>query len=219
VSAEGLLLAAAVLLPFGMAIGCLSRTIRARAPSLLVFAPVPAMLAAWLVPNGVSVFFPAPLRMTLALDRPGAILLGGAALLWSAAGAFAATTMAGRPGTPGFAVWWLLTLTGSLGVFIVADIASFYLVFTLVSLAAYGLIVHEQTSAALRAGLVYVVLALLGEAFLLLAFVMIAASAPDPNPLIRDAMAALPASPMGDGILALVILGFALKMGLVPLHV
>ena len=48
----------------------------------------------------------------------------------------AADANAGR-----FAVWWLLTLTGSLGVFMAADLVSFYLVFAMVSLAAYGLVV------------------------------------------------------------------------------
>jgi formate hydrogenlyase subunit 3/multisubunit Na+/H+ antiporter MnhD subunit len=81
------------------------------------------------------------------------------------------------------------------------------------------LVAHEQTAAARRAGLVYMVLALLGEAVLLFAFVMLAAGQPDPNPLIRDAVAALPGSPMRDGIIALLMLGFALKMGLIPLHV
>lgn len=218
-SGAGLLLAAALLVPLAMVAGCLFRPFRAPAPALLVLAPAPALLAAWLLPAGTAISFPVPFRMTLALDQPGAILLGGAALLWSAAGAYAASYLRGKPGLTGFCVWWLLTLAGSLGVFIVADIAGFYLLFTLVSLSAYGLVAHEQTGAAKRAGVVYMVLALLGEAFLLLAFVMLAAGNPDPNPLIADAVAALPGSPMRDGIVALLMLGFVLKMGLFPLHV
>jgi formate hydrogenlyase subunit 3/multisubunit Na+/H+ antiporter MnhD subunit len=218
-SAAGLLLAACLLVPLAMAAGGLSRSFRARLPRLLWLAPVPAMLAAWLLQAGTAAAFPVPFRMMLALDQPGAILLGGAAFLWSAAGAYASSYMRGKPGVSGFCVWWLLTLAGSLGVLIVADIAGFYLLFTLASLSAYGLVAHEQTAAAKRAGVVYMVLALLGEAFLLFAFVMLAAGNPDPNPLIADAVAALPGSSMRDGIVALLILGFALKMGLVPQHV
>ena len=44
------------------------------------------------------------------------------------------------------------------------------LFFSLVSLAAYGLVAHERTPGAVRAGLVYMILAVVGEAFLLLAF-------------------------------------------------
>lgn len=218
-NAAGLLLAAAVLAPLVMAACCLYRSIRARAPSLLAFAPLPALLAAFVTPDGTFVFFSAPFRMSLLLDRPGAMLLGGASLLWCAAGAFASSYMGRKPATARFAVWWLLTLSGSLGVFIIGDIASFYLVYSLVSLAAYGLIIHEQTASAHKAGVVYVVLALLSEACLLLAFVMLAAGHPQANPLIRDVVATFPASPMRDGIAALLILGFGLKMGLVPLHI
>jgi formate hydrogenlyase subunit 3/multisubunit Na+/H+ antiporter MnhD subunit len=218
-SAAGLLLAATVSVPLAMVACCLSRRVRARARILLAFAPLPALLAAFMAPSGTLVVFPAPFRMSLILDQPGAMLLGGAAVLWSAAGAFASSYMGRKPAAERFSVWWLLTLAGSLGVFIVGDVASFYLVYTLVSLAAYGLIVHEQTAMARRAGVVYVVLALLSEACLLLAFVMLAAGHPDANPLIRDVVATLPSSPMRDDVMALLILGFGLKMGLVPLHI
>jgi len=215
----GVLLAAAPLFPLLLAICCLSAWFRARALAALVVAPLPALAAAALVPEGRFAFFPAPFRLTLVLDQPGAILLGGAALLWSAAGAYAASSMARDPAAPRFAVWWLLTLAGSLGLFIVGDVVNFYLLFTLASLAAYGLIIHEQSAAAHRAGATYVALALLAEAFLLIGLVMLAANHPDANPQIRSVVADLPASPMRDGVVVFFILGFALKMGLVPLHI
>ena len=54
----------------------------------------------------------------------------------------------GKPNGARFAVCWLLTLIGSLGVFIAADLLTFYLVFALVSLPAYGLIAHDDDDAA-----------------------------------------------------------------------
>ncbi len=218
-SAPAILLAAVPLVPLGLALCCLSSWFRARALALLVLAPLPALAAAILVPKGGFAIFPPPFRLTLVLDTPGAILLAGAALLWSAAGAYAASLMARDAGRQRFAVWWLLTLTGSLGLFVVGDVVNFYLLFTLASLAAYGLIIHEQSPPAYRAGVIYVALALAAEALLLIALVMLAAGHPDANPPIRNVVAELSASPMRDGIVALFILGFALKMGLVPLHV
>lgn len=218
-TAAGLLLASALLVPLLLAACCLSAWFRARVLAVLVIAPLPALAGAIFVPEGRFAFFPAPFRLTLVLDQPGAILLGGAALLWSAAGAYAASQMARDRAAPRFAIWWLLTLAGSLGLFIVGDVVNFYLLFTLASLAAYGLIIHEQSAAAHRAGVIYVVLALLAEAFLLIALVMLAAGHPDANPQIRSVVADLSANPMRDGIVALFVLGFALKMGLVPLHV
>ena len=61
-------------------------------PSLLALAPVPALVAALLAAGEPPLVLPeALLGATLALDVPGAMLLGVAALLWIAAGAYAAT--------------------------------------------------------------------------------------------------------------------------------
>ena len=101
--------------------------------------------AALLARGGTLVLPQMLLRLQFALDTPGALLLGVAALLWIAGGLYAATRLRGRPDAGRFAVWWLLTLTGSVGVFIAADLVSFYLVFSMVSLAAYGLIIDDGT--------------------------------------------------------------------------
>jgi formate hydrogenlyase subunit 3/multisubunit Na+/H+ antiporter MnhD subunit len=189
-------------------------------PSLLALAPLPALAAAMLAADGTTLVLPEPpFRMILALDAPGAMLLGIAALLWIVAGAYASAYLRGDPNAASFAEWWLLTLAGSLGVFIAADLVSFYLTYSVVSLAAYGLIVHDGTPISRRAGVIYVALAVLGEAFLLMAFVFMAASIPESSLLIRDAVAALPSSPWRDTALTLLILGFGLKVGLVPLHI
>jgi len=188
-------------------------------PPLLAIAPVPALAAASLADGGRIALPQALLGVTLALDLPGAILLGTAALLWIVAGLYAAATLRGRPNAGRFAVWWLATLAGSLGVFMAADLISFYLVFAIVSLSAYGLVVDDGTPRARRAGAVYVSLAVLGEAFLLMGFVLLAAAAPGGSLLIHDAVTALPASPWRESTLLLLILGFGLKIGLVPLHV
>jgi formate hydrogenlyase subunit 3/multisubunit Na+/H+ antiporter MnhD subunit len=179
-------------------------------------APWPGLLAALAVPSGTSVHLPL-LDLALALDGPGATLMGGAAFLWSAAGFYASGFMAGGPRTTSFAAWWLLTLAGSLGVFLAADLTGFYLLFAVVSLAAWGLVAHEATPAAARAARIYVALALLGEAALLLAFVMLAAGRG--NLPIAVAMQGLAQLPERGTIIALLVLGFGLKMGLLPLHV
>jgi formate hydrogenlyase subunit 3/multisubunit Na+/H+ antiporter MnhD subunit len=219
ISAE-VLLVAALATPLAMLSACVSRRLRDRMPALLGLAPVPALAAALLAPGSAPlVSFPPPLRMTLTLDVPAAMLLGAAALLWIVAGVYAATYMRGKPNAGRFAEWWLLTLTGSLGVFMAADLVSFYLTYSIVSLSAYGLIVHDGAADVRRAGAVYVALAVLGEAFLLMAFVFMAEATPNGSLLIRDAVAALPASPWRGASLALLILGFGLKIGLVPGHV
>jgi formate hydrogenlyase subunit 3/multisubunit Na+/H+ antiporter MnhD subunit len=196
------------------------------APSLRVLARVvtplaaaPALAAAMLAiggaPFGAEL---ATLRMSLWLDRPGGMLLAAAALVWLIVSVFAMTEGRGRPNADRFAVSWLLTMAGSLGVFIAADLLTFYLVYALVSIPAYYLVAHDEHSGSLRAGGVYLAFALLGEAVLLLAFVMLAAGEPSGSLAIRDVVAALSASPWRDAALALLIIGFGMKIALVPLH-
>ena len=218
-AANGWLLGAALALPVAMLLACLSERLRARMPALLAIAPVPALAAALLGSGGTLALPQMLLRLRFALDVPGALLLGTAALLWIAAGIYASAWSRGRPDGGRFVVWWLLTLTGSVGVFMAADLVSFYLVFSMVSLAAYGLIVDDATPSARRNGLIYVALALLGEAFLLMAFVLLAQSIAGDSLLIRDAVAALPTSPWRTSILVLLMLGFGAKIGLVPFHI
>ena len=214
------LLTAALITPLVMLIACLSPVLRDRMPALLLLAPVPALVAALVAGSGTTVVLPgALLSLTFVLDRPAAMLLGASALLWIAASIFARAYLREKPNGANFTVWWLATLAGNLGVFLAADVVSFYLSFTLVSLAAYGLIVHGGTHAARRAGAVYIALAVVGEAFLIVAFVLLAAGAPDGSLLIRDGVAALSTSPWRDPALAFLFLGFGLKIGLVPLHV
>ena len=182
-------------------------------------AAAPALAAAVLALAGAPFGAELPaLRMSFWLGRPGAILLAAAALVWLVRSVFALTDGAGRPNADRFAVSWLLTMAGSLGVFIAADLLTFYLVYALVSVPAYYLVAHDDDPASSRAGGVYMAFALLGEAVLLIAFVMLAAGEPGGSLAIRDVVAALTASPWREAGLALLILGFGMKIGLAPLH-
>jgi multicomponent Na+:H+ antiporter subunit A len=215
-----LLLLATLLLPMGMAMACISARLRARMTGWLALAPLPGLAAALLAVGGAPLVLDADgARFTLELSPAAAMLLGATALLWSLAGAYAATYLRDDPAKGRFAVSWLLTLTGSLGVFLADDLATFYLTFALVSLAAYGLVVQDGTRRAHRAGVIYLVLAVLGEICLLLAFALLHAAAPGDSLAVRDVVAALPTAPARAWIVTLLMMGFGLKAGLVPLHV
>jgi formate hydrogenlyase subunit 3/multisubunit Na+/H+ antiporter MnhD subunit len=212
-------LGATVVVPLAMLLACVSRNVRYRMTNWLALAAVPGLGAALFASDSSLDLPPLLLRLRLGLDGPGALLLGGAALLWIAGGVYAAAWLRNDTRRGRIAMWWLLTLAGSLGVFIAADLVSFYLLFSMVSLAAYGLVIEGRTPDALRVGLIYVALAIFGEALLLMGFVMLAVSAPEGGSLIRDVVAALPASPRSNAILTLIILGFGVKLGMVPFHV
>lgn len=216
----GILLALTLVAPLLLLVACVSARVRDAMLKVLWLAPVPGLAAALFVPDGATLTLPDALfGLRFMLDRPGALLLGTAALLWIAAGVYATAYRRATSNDGRFAVWWLATLTGSLGVFIAADMPSFYLFYAAVSLSAYWLVVDDGTPSVRRAGTVYVALALLGEAFLLLAFALLVAHAPGNTLLIRDAVAALVQSPVRDTAILFLVLGFGLKIALVPLHV
>ena len=193
--------------------------LRGLARAITPLAAAPALAAAALAIGGAPFGAELPaLRVSLWLDQPGGLLLLAAALVWLIVSLFALKEGQGRPNADRFAIAWLLTMAGSLGVFIAADLLTFYLVYALVSVPAYYLVAHDEEPASRRAGAVYMAFALLGEAVLLIAFVMLAAGEPNGATQIRDVVAALPASPWRDAALALIILGFGMKIALVPLH-
>jgi formate hydrogenlyase subunit 3/multisubunit Na+/H+ antiporter MnhD subunit len=193
--------------------------LRGVARTITPLAAAPALAAATLAIGGAP--FGADLsalRVSLSLDQPGGMLLLAAALVWLIVSIFALREGQGRANADRFAISWLLTMAGSLGVFIAADLLTFYLVYALVSIPAYYLVAHDRDADSIRAGGIYLAFALLGEAVLLIAFVMLAAGEPSGSVQIRDVVAALPASPWRDSALALIIIGFGMKIALAPLH-
>ena len=214
------LLVAALAAPLIVLAASLSVRLRGLAWATAPAAPLPALAAAVLAIAGAPFGAELPaLRVSLWLDRPAAMLLAAAALVWVIGGVFALTDRAGRPNADRFAVSWLLTMAGSIGVFIAADLLTFYLVYALVSVPAYYLVAHDDDDpGAIRAGAVYIAFALLGEAVLLLAFVMLAAGEPGGSLSIRDVVGALPVSHWRDAALALLIVGFGMKIALAPTH-
>jgi formate hydrogenlyase subunit 3/multisubunit Na+/H+ antiporter MnhD subunit len=213
------LLAAALAAPLVVLGLFLAPSLRGLARAMTPLAAAPAFAAAALAIGGAP--FGAelpPLRVSLWLDQPCGLLLMAVALVWLIVSIFALKEGQSRANADRFAVSWLLTMTGSLGVFIAADLLTFYLVYALVSVPAYYLVSHDEEPSSLRAGGVNIAFALLGEAVLLIAFAMLAAGEPSGSVEIRDVVASLPASPWRDAALALIIVGFGMKIALVPLH-
>lgn len=205
-----------VALPLLLAGAALVPALRPLAVRLLPLAPVPALAAALLVPAGTVAQLPGVLLGAgLVLDTAGRLFLGFTALLWLAAGAHARATVADQRAR--FAGFWLLTLSGNLLAILAVDVISFYLGFAALSLAAWGLVVHSGSTEARRAGRVYIRLAVLGESFLVMAFMLGAATAG--SIVIADVRAALGTAPDRGLAIGLLLAGFGIKAGLMPLHV
>ena len=219
ISTDGALFAAAIGVPLALLMACVSRRVRNRLRFLLPLAPVPALAAAAWGGYGPSlVLGNTAFVLTFTLDLPGAVLLGVAAVLWIAAGIYAVEFLRDRSNAGTFIVCWLMTLTGCVGVFLAADLVGFYFLLAVLSVGASGLVLQGEGPQALRAGAVYLGLALLAEAFLLAGLVLLSGNMPEGSLLIRDAAASLATSPARDLTLTLLIVGLGMKAGLVPLH-
>ncbi len=212
------LLVATLATPLALLAACLSGRLRPLMLSIQGLAALPGLAAAiFVLTSGPAELDVPALRLALRLDAPGALMLAASALLWTLVGTTRFTDRSVARDDR-FAVSWLLTMIGSLGVFVAGDLISFYLFYALVSIPAYGMIVTNGDLATKRVGAIYMAFAILGEALLLLAFAMLSAGAPGQETHIVDVMAALPTSPWRDAAVWLVIAGFGMKMGLVPFN-
>jgi len=184
-----------------------------RARWLPAFAALPALAAALLVPVGERVEIPWLLLGTvLCLDETGRIFLAFTAILWFAAGLYAAADMGAGRNAGRFRVFFLLAMAGNFGAIVAQDLGSFYAGFSVMGLASYGLVIHEGNRRALRAGKVYLVMTLLSELALFVAFALIADHVGGLAPERADLVG------LGDLAIGFLLLGLAIKAGLVPVH-
>ncbi|MDL0431448.1 complex I subunit 5 family protein [Marinobacter sp. TBZ242] len=178
--------------------------------------PLPALVLALGSEPGWQLEMPWLLNGGLwAVDGVRRLFLLLTAVLWMVAGIYAVGCL--RPDhLRRFCVFWGLTLAGNLGLTVAVDIGSFYSFFALMTFAGYGLVVHEGTNEAIRAGRVYLVMAVLGEMAILTGLLL--ASAAAGSQMLADLPEAIAASPRRDLIMALLIAGFGVKAGLPLLH-
>ncbi|RZU99726.1 complex I subunit 5 family protein [Spiribacter vilamensis] len=196
--------------------------VRDRALMLLPLAPLPALALALMPLSDQPTEVPGLLLgVRLETEPLGMGLLGMTAALWLAAGLYALAHMKAPRKPAIFSGFWCLTLAGNLGVYLAADAVTFYVAFAAVSLASYFLVVHSRTAEALRASSVYIIMAVIGEAMLLTGFILMMAQAE--TFLIADMRDGLMDPGMGNGqshvTVAMLVIGFGIKTGLMPLHV
>lgn len=188
---------------------------------LLPLAPLPALLLALFGDaDGTAVMRWVLLETHFGLAHSGPAFLFFSAALWAIAGwsGFYHLREADGSGvgTGRFSAFWLLTLAGNIGLVLAGDVPSFYTFFAIMTFAAYGLIVSNGTRDAWRAGRIYVVMALAGEAMLIGAFVLAVAGAN--SFLLVDAAASVAGSSHRNLIVLLVLGGFGVKAGVLPMH-
>lgn len=182
-------------------------------PGLLPLAALPALMTAILLPSGVDLELPwLLLGSQFGLDMPDRVFLMFTAFLWMIAGAQAELTMRDNPRFTQFRIFFLLAMSGNFWLILGLDMVNFYLGFTLMGLASYGLVIYKRDPAALRAGRIYLVMTLLAEVALLTAFMMIYIYTQDLTP------AANQIAGVSNCAIGFLLLGLGIKAGLLFVH-
>lgn len=210
--------AAAVGLPLMLAAAIWIPGVRRLALAGAAWAALPALLLAVgsPAPSGVGAdWLLFGMRLGVA-DSVARTFLLFTSTLWLIAGIYGRSYLAEDPRRGRFGSVFMLTLAGNLGVILATDLASFYFFYALMTFAAYGLVVHDRTQAARRAGRVYLVMALAGEMLLFTAFLLIVGA--EINIELREVPVRVAASEERELLLGLLLTGFGVKAGAVLLH-
>lgn len=210
---SALLVVFALAAPLGWALLLASPALRAPAQAAAVVPVLPALACALYASPGTSVDVPWLLLHTrLGLDPIGSALLLPSATVWMAAALFAARQSLGTR----FHALFQLALAGNMGVLLALDAVTFYLAFALMGFSAYGVIVQEDNAESRRAGRIYIVMIVFGEALLLVALPTIVWAA---DSFELAGLRPWPDGWLGHLALLAVLLSFGIKAGLLPVHV
>lgn len=182
---------------------------------ILAGAALPALWIGLVEVSGVT----APwflMESHFSLDTPRRIILLLTAILWATAGLFSGSYLKDDARRGEFSFYFGLTMAGNFGLLVSADVASFYTFFALMTFASYGLVIHSRTPSARQAAGVYLVMAIIGELFLLSALFLAVQSAG--STVLADIPPALAEASNGRFIFLLGLIGFGVKVGAIPLY-
>ncbi|RRS08187.1 sodium:proton antiporter, partial [Pseudoalteromonas sp. J010] len=202
----------AVVLPLIASCFIANKKVQRESHWLPVLVSLFAFVAYFVSPQGLNItpwlFFGSVLELN-DVTSPFFLL---ASVLWLAASIYAVDTIKNEKNKGRFCFFFLLAMSGNFGLILSQDISGFISFFTLMSLSAYGLVVHSGTPKAIKAGKSYMQWAILGELLLFTAFAGLAygSLSAQENELIIS---------YPKWAITLLLIGFGIKAGLFSCHV
>lgn len=157
--------------------------------------------------------------LTFEADGFRAIYACIASFMWMMSGIFSPEYFSHHAENRGrYGLFNLLTLGATLGVFYSADLYTTFIFFEIMSVTSFVMVAHEETPGAMRAAYTYLAVAVIGGMTTLMGLFLLYKQL---GTLSFEAMAAAKAA-TGANLTAaswLVVVGFAAKAGLYPLHI
>ena len=157
--------------------------------------------------------------LTFQADGFRAIYAFIAAFMWMMSGIFSPEYFSHHAENRGrYSLFNLLTLGATLGVFYSNDLYTTFIFFEIMSVTSFVMVAHEETPGAMRAAYTYLAVAVIGGMTTLMGLFLVYKQL---GTFAFDAMAAAKAASGADLTAAswLVVVGFAAKAGLYPLHI
>ncbi|MFU8821599.1 MAG: complex I subunit 5 family protein [Gammaproteobacteria bacterium] len=152
-------------------------------------------------------------RLEFVADSIGALFALFSAFVWFCATLYSLAYMKTQRARDRYHAVSLVVLAAMLGVVLAGDLVTLFLFFETLGLVAFLLVVHTGTPEAHRAAIQYFWMTLLGGIALLSGVMMVYA---------MGGGSLAPAAPLGEGPRAvaagLLVLGFGVKAGMVPVH-
>lgn len=159
-----------------------------------------------------------PVKFALYVDGLGMIMALISSGLWFLSSLYAIRYMEHEHHRMRFDVFSLFSLAGMMGIVVTGNMFSFYIFFEMMAILSYLLVIHEETPEAMRAGLKYLFMGIIGGLTVLVAIVATYVITGSVD-LTRAGMAQLQDSPFFVVIFWSYIFGFAVKAGMFPVHV
>ena len=191
---------------------------------LLIAVTVLSALAAGVLllsGQGAILSFPSALGLGLSLKADGfrALYAAVACLMWLVTSLFTPEYMAHGHKQARYALFTLLTMGSTIGVFLSDDLITAFVFFEIMSFTSYCWVAHEETPGAMRAGQTYLAIAIFGGMAMLLGLMMLKLQIGTLH--FEDMADAAHSIPKNQLYLpgALILAGFGAKAGMFPLHV
>ncbi|MBS3746408.1 MAG: NADH dehydrogenase [Wenzhouxiangellaceae bacterium] len=156
-------------------------------------------------------------RIEFIADPIGVMFALAAALVWFCATLYATAWLRKDSARVRFQVVSLVLLAANLGVVLAGDLLTLYICFEVLGIVALLLVVHDGTETARRAGVKYFWMIVLGGISLLAGILLFHALTGSFE--MTPAIAADGDAPLMWSVFALLLVGFGVKAGMVPLHI
>ncbi len=151
------------------------------------------------------------------------VLYGGiAGLMWMMTGIFSREYFAHYRNRNRYYLFYLVTLGATLGVFLSGDLYTTFIFFEIMSLTSYVWVVHDEKEAAMKAGNIYLAIAIIGGMVLLMGLFLLYNAV---GTLRMDELYGAVSAVMGEKSVqiyaagACMLLGFGAKAGMFPVHI